>query len=219
MIDVHTLYLAGLISQATFALTLTLLAWSDRRTKGVVWLAAACAMQFVWTSSRAFAPTRETRSAEVASACLLVILFYCLYMGFRWFVMRRELRTRRFPIAVLCSLAVILVVSAFMPMPGLILSRLVTLALGVAIVRMMWRPQIVELRVPARFCAVLVACVLSIMTMRLVANRPVEQWRGDASEPRVVTYGRVATVIAVTMLSFSFIGLFVGEANRRLHLR
>jgi diguanylate cyclase (GGDEF)-like protein len=138
-------------------------------------------------------------------------------MGFRWFVMRRELRTRRFPIAVLCSLAVILVVSAFMPMPGLILSRLVTLALGVAIVRMMWRPQIVELRVPARFCAVLVACVLSIMTMRLVANRPVEQWRGDASEPRVVTYGRVATVIAVTMLSFSFIGLFVGEANRRLH--
>jgi diguanylate cyclase (GGDEF)-like protein len=217
MIDVHTLYLAGLISQATFALTLTLLAWSDRRTKGVVWLAAACAMQFAWTSSRAFGRARETHVAVSLSACLLVVLFYCIYMGFRWFVVRRELRTRTLPVTVGVSLTVILGTSVYWPGVALVIARVVTLGLGIAVVSMMWRTRIAALRLTARFCAVLVGSVLLIMMLRLFANQPVEQWRGDGREPRLAIYGREATVVAVTMLSFSFIALFVGETNRRLH--
>ena len=38
MVDVHSFALPGFVSQATFALTLALLAWSDARTRGTRWL-------------------------------------------------------------------------------------------------------------------------------------------------------------------------------------
>ena len=47
MVDVHSFALPGFVSQATFALTLALLAWSDARTRGTRWLAAACALQLL----------------------------------------------------------------------------------------------------------------------------------------------------------------------------
>ena len=77
MIDPHTLLLAGFVSQATFALTLTLLAWSDRRSRGMVWLAGACGMQLMATASKPVWQTQDgSHLGDAAGSCLLVLLFY-----------------------------------------------------------------------------------------------------------------------------------------------
>ena len=216
MIDVHTLYLVGLISQATFALTLSLLAWSDRRNKGVMWLAGACALQFLWSASRAFGRTSTSRASASASAVLLIVLVFSLYMGLRWFVVRRELRTRRFPMAILGSIVLILLISIVSPGVSLVVARIEAVGVGTATVMMLWRTRIEALRSPARVCGLLLISVLLIITVRLFANQPVEQWKGDENDSALSIYGREGTVLAVTLLSFSFIVLFVKETDRRL---
>ena len=217
MIDVHTLYLAGLISQATFTLTLVLLAWSDKRTKGPVWLAAACALQFAWTATRLFGRTTTSTASETVSACLLVVLFCFVYMGFRWFVVRKDLRSQLAPSVVGASLTLIVMLSLFNVGAALVLARVVALAIGVCIVVMLWRTKIVALRMTARFCAAVMITVMLVMAGRLITKQPVETWKGDGYRSALSIYAREGTVIAVTLLSFSFIALFVGETNRRLH--
>jgi len=216
MVDVHTLYLACLVSQATFALTLTLLAWSDRRTKGVVWLAVACAMQFVWTTSRTFGPVRSDGVLEAAGGCLLVVLFSMVYMGFRWFVVRQELQSRVWPILVGVSLLLIVALSCIDPFLATVLSRFVGLSIGIGVIVMLWRPRITALRTTARVCALLLASLLLIMIVRMAANRPIERWAAAGKESWLTIYSREATMIGVTLLSFSFIVLFVKETDRRL---
>ena len=216
MVDVHTLYLACLVSQATFALTLTLLAWSDRRTKGVVWLAVACAMQFVWTTSRTFGPVRSDGVLEAAGGCLLVVLFSMVYMGFRWFVVRQELQSRVWPILVGVSLLLIVALSRIDPFLATVLSRFVGLSIGIGVIVMLWRPRITALRTTARVCALLLASLLLIMIVRMAANRPIERWAAAGKESWLTIYSREATMIGVTLLSFSFIVLFVKETDRRL---
>ena len=44
MLDHSSLATPGVVSQVTFTLTLTLLAWSDRYTVGTRWLAGACGL-------------------------------------------------------------------------------------------------------------------------------------------------------------------------------
>ncbi len=216
MMDVHTLYLACLVSQATFALTLSLLAWSDRRTKGLIWLACACAGQFAWTTTRTFGPVSSSRTAEAAGGCLLVLMFSTIYLGFRWFVVRRKLESRLWPVVVGVSLPLIVALSRVDPLRATALSRLVGLAIGVRVIMMLWRAQIVALRATARVCAVIVAAVMCIMLTRLVANRPIEGWTGNGQESRLTIYCREATMIGVTLMSFSFIVMFVKETDRRL---
>ena len=46
-IQPQLLFLGGLVVQATFTFTLSLLAWSDRRTRGMGWLAASSVLTFV----------------------------------------------------------------------------------------------------------------------------------------------------------------------------
>jgi len=215
--DVHTLYLAALVSQATFALTLTLLAWSDRRTKGVLWLAGACAFQFCWTATRGLASDVPSRATEGMAGCLVVVLFFMLYMGFRWFVMRRGFSSTRGPIAVGAMVVLIAGIAIFNAEVAAMLARVTALVLGVMTVAMLWRTKITALRPTARVCALLLVSVMSIMVLRLVSQQPFERWKGYGNEPALTIYAREFTVAVVTLLSFSFIAMFVGEANRRLH--
>lgn len=217
MIDVHTLYLAGLISQATFTLTLTLLAWSDKRTKGTVWLAAACALQFAWTATRFFGRTTTSAASGAIGACLLVVLLSFVYMGFRWFVVRKDLRSKVAPALVGGVLVLILILSPFNLGVAMLLSRVVALTIGACVVVMLWRTKIVALRMTARFCAFVMIASMLIIFARLISKQPAETWKGDGDGVDLSIYAREGTVAVVTLLSFSFIALFVGETNRRLH--
>jgi len=97
------------------------------------------------------------------------------------------------------------------------LARLTALTLGVMTVVMLWRTKIGALRTTARVSALLLASVMSIMVLRLISQQPFERYKGYGNEPPLTIYAREFTVAAVTLLSFSFIAMFVGETNRRLH--
>jgi diguanylate cyclase (GGDEF)-like protein len=216
MIDVHTLYLVGLISQATFALTLMLLAWSDRRTRGTPWLAGACALQFAWTASRAANNGRVSRLSEALSACLLVLLLCFVYVGFRWFVKQRGIESNKEPLAAAGAILLVLAASAANMGLGVLLGRCISLGIGIKAASMLWRCRIKGLRATARACSLVVALAMGIIVVNLLGRVPMEAWLTGFREPVSVVVMRSVTITLVTLLSFSFVALFVGETNRRL---
>jgi len=216
MIDAHTLYLVGLISQATFALTLTLLAWSDRRTKGTRWLASACALQFAWTTSRSVGNGRVSRVTETFSACLLVVLFYCVYVGFRWFAKHRGVESRKEVLAVAGAMAMVLVASVLNQQLAVFVGRCIALGLGSRAVAALWTQGVKGMRVASRVSATLLALTMLIIVLNMLGRSPMESWLSNGREDSFIVAMRAVTVILVTLLSFSFVGLFVGETNCRL---
>lgn len=149
MIDAHTVSIASFVSQATFALTFALLAWSDRRTKGMAWLAGAAFLQLLLASSRTLSPP-TVAARECAAASILILIFFCLYMSLRWFALRRELRSRSGPSALVVSVFVIYLLSTINPVLAMLGGRVVVLAIISLAVRVSWTSRVTALRVPLR---------------------------------------------------------------------
>src|ERR1700744_4720236 len=154
MVDVHSFALPGFVSQATFALTLALLAWSDARTRGTRWLAAARSLQVLTMISRAIMPV-PPRVAENTRACLLVLVFFLVYMGMRWFVLRVRLATMNGPLALSAAMTTILSVGVMHSGAELAAARVAALiVLGRTIV-MLLRPRVKALADTARVLEIL----------------------------------------------------------------
>jgi diguanylate cyclase (GGDEF)-like protein len=216
MIDVHTLYLVGLISQATFALTLTLLAWSDRRTRGTPWLAGACALQFAWTASRSIGSGKVSKGSETFSACLLVVLFYCVYVGFRWFAKHRGVESRKELLAVGAAIAMVLAASILNQQLAVVVGRCIALGIGAKAVAMLWAQAVKGIRAASRVSAILLALTMMIIVVNMFGRLPMEAWLSNGREDLFIVAMRAVTMVLVTLLSFSFVALFVGETNYRL---
>jgi len=211
MVDVHSFALPGFVSQATFALTLALLAWSDQRTRGTRWLAAACALQLLTTVTRAIVPMPQ-RISENLSACLLVLVFFLIYMGLRWFVLRIRLGTMNGPLALSAAITTILSVGVMRPGAELAAARVATLIVIVTTIVMLLRPRIKALADTARVMALLTAFVAVVIGARLVLSIGV-----FPHSKELEAAGRDLTQIGLTMLGFAFIGIYVAETKRRLH--
>jgi diguanylate cyclase (GGDEF)-like protein len=211
MVDVHSFALPGFVSQATFALTLALLAWSDARTRGTRWLAAACALQLLIMISRAILPL-PLRISENLSACLLVLVFFLIYMGMRWFVLRVRLATMNGPLALSAAMTTILSVGVMHPGAELAAARFAALiVLGTTIV-MLLRPRIKSLADTARVMALLMIFVAATVALQLVLSL-----RIFPPDHQLDAAGHDLTMIGITMLGFAFIGMYVAETKRRLH--
>jgi diguanylate cyclase (GGDEF)-like protein len=211
MVDVHSFALPGFVSLATFALTLALLAWSDVRTRGTRWLAAACALQLVTMISRAILPV-PLRVSENLSACLLVLVFFLIYMGMRWFVLRVRLATMNGPLALSAAMTTILSVGVMHPGAELAAARVAALTVLGATIVMLLRPRVKALSDTARVMALLLAFVGATVALQLVLSLgafPHDRQLDEAAHD--------LTKIGLTMLGFAFIGMYVSETKRRLH--
>ncbi len=210
MIDAHTVAIAGFVSQATFALTFGLLAWSDRRTRGMAWLACAAILQFMVTSIKV-SPSLWLLDSLVPT--LDTLLFVIIYMGLRWFAVRRGLRTRYVPAALAFCLLGVPVVAWINPIDGQLAARVLALAIISFTVRMLWTSRLYALRLPLRISSVLLVLLGAILAARtlLALLSPSPQ----ASQ--LLDLSRSATLLCTTPLLLSFLGLFVAETNRRLH--
>ncbi|HXS11610.1 MAG TPA: GGDEF domain-containing protein [Acidobacteriaceae bacterium] len=211
MVDVHSFALPGFVSQATFALTLALLAWSDARTRGTRWLAAACALQLLTMISRAIMPV-PLRVSENLSACLLVLVFFLIYMGMRWFVLRVRLRTMNGPLALSAAMTTILSVGVMHPGAELAAARVAALIVLISTIVMLLRPRIKSLADAARVMAVLMGFVGATVAFQLVLSGGVFSHDRQLDEA-----AHDLTMIGITMLGFAFIGMYVAETKRRLH--
>ncbi len=210
MVDIHSFALPGFVSQATFALTLALLAWSDARTRGTRWLAAACALQLLTTISRAIMPL-PLRVSENLSACLLVLVFFLVYMGMRWFVLRIRLATMNGPLALSAAMTTILSVGVMHPGAELAAARVAALIVLGATIVMLLRPRIKSLADTGRVLAFLFTFVAATVALRLILSLGILRHRGlDAAAHDLTTIG-------LTMLGFGFVAMYVAETKRRLH--
>jgi diguanylate cyclase (GGDEF)-like protein len=214
---VHTMYLVGLISQATFALTLAILAWSDRRTRGTMWLAIACSIQFIYSGMRAMGHGHITPRSEIFSACVLMYLVYAVFVGLRWFVQQRGAGSRRELLILSGVIAAVILLGVFSAPLAVNISRCITLAMCVRVIAMLWSPKVSELKVPARICAIILVVSMALIAFNLVASLPMEAPILAGNEAPLVATMRSITIALLAVLSFSFVGLFVAETNRRLH--
>jgi diguanylate cyclase (GGDEF)-like protein len=211
MVDIHSFALPGFVSQATFALTLGLLAWSDSRTRGTRWLAAACALQLMTTVTRAILPI-PLRFSENLSACVLVLVFFLMYMGLRWYVLRVRLVTMNGPLALTAAMTTILSVGVMHPGAELAAARVAALIVLGTTVHMLLKPRIKSMADPARVVALLVFFVMCTVAFRLVLSvthlDSNIQWNAA---------GHDLSMVSFTLMGFSFIGMYVAETKRRLH--
>lgn len=211
MVDIHSFALPGFVSQATFALTLALLAWSDSRTRGTRWLAAACALQLLTTVSRAIMPV-PLRVSENISACILVLAFFLMYMGLRWFVLRIRLSTMNGPLALSAAMTTILSVGVMHPGAELAAARVASLIVLGTTAYMLLKPRIKTLKDPGRITALIVFFAMCTVAFRLVVSA---SWLGSSAHWSSAAHD--LSSIAFTLLGFAFIGMYVAETKRRLH--
>ena len=210
MIDPHNFYLASVVSQATFALTLALLAWTDRRSRGLVWLAAACGLHLVailllplWRGTGRWVP-------EAASASLLILIFFLIHVGLRLFITRRKLRLVPVVLPVGAGMVLVAVSAPLSTLWSMQLARAGAVVIMAITINMLWRARIAALRGPARAAAALLITISVLFLFRL----PLEPLR---TAPPVLLLARDATMLCTTLLALSFIAMFVAESKRRLH--
>lgn len=212
MLDSHTLVLASLVSEATFALTLALLAWSDRRTKGMIWLSIACALQLIATGLRPLWKLPGDRAAQAAASCIIVLTYFFVYMGLRWFVTRRRLNSIGGPMLVSLAMTIVVAVNPFSTNVALAVARLAAIAIMGRTVQMLLHTRFVALQRAALVTAGLLSVMIVLMALRIPVDLGV--LRLDAS----AELGIRATLFTATgLLAFSFVGMFVAETTRRLH--
>ena len=212
MVDIHSFALPGFVSQATFALTLALLAWSDARTRGTRWLAAACALQLLTMISRAIMPV-PLRVSENLSACLLVLVFFLIYMGMRWFVLRTRLTTMNGPLALSAAMTTILSVGVMHPGAELAAARVAALIVlghddrdAAAAAHQVPGGHGAGDGVADGFCR---------SDGRVPAGA--EPGSVPARSAARAAPRTICTMIGLTMLGFAFVGMYVAETKRRLH--
>jgi diguanylate cyclase (GGDEF)-like protein len=161
--------------------------------------------------SRAIMPV-PMRVSENLSACLLVLVFFLIYMGMRWFVLRTRMTTMNGPLALSAAMTTILSVGVMHPGAELAAARVAALIVLITTIVMLVRPRIKSLADTARVMALLMVFVAATVAFQLVlslgAFRHDRQLDGAAHD---------LTMIGITMLGFAFIGMYVAETKRRLH--
>lgn len=212
-LDPHKLFLAAAVVQATFTLTLALLAWADRRTYGMQWLAASAGLEFFSTAFRLMRGFHDPKNWDIPGGALLLATLLLQYRGLRWFTVRRELGSQRWPIALGAFTLFSLTLGLYMPMVGLLLLRVATLTVLAVTFNMLWDTRIASLRAMARVSALLCGALMVVLVSRLLM---VVQVKG-LDHVQIGLMSRESTLLILTLLEFSFVALFVAESNRRLH--
>ncbi len=210
MIDFHTVYVVSLVSQATSALVLALLAWSDRRARGLTPLALACALHALVLWLRPLWRGEGLWLAAAAAASLLIVILALTYVGLRSFVTHREFRSTSAAFAVGGCVILVTVLARFSILWSLQIAFVGAIVIIAATVAMLWRTGAATVRGPARATGCLLVTIALLFLLRL----PLEP---HVPASPLLVFLREATIVAMTLLAFSFIAIYVAETTRRLH--
>ena len=203
----------GAVSQITFTFTLTLLAWSDRYSVGTRWLAAACGLELLGTLTHHATEQSWNPLLVGLDRALVVVVFYLLYMGLRWFTIRRPHSGRSGPFLVGGSVLAVLAVSLRSQAAALALSRVASLVVLSVTLAILLRVRFAALRRCAFVLAGLIGSFMVLLTWRLALDLGLLGPDAAILQPFV----RHATVVIFTLLSFTSVSMFVAESKRRLH--
>ena len=208
MFNLHTIYVITLVSQATSALLLSLLAWADRRSRWLVSLAAACALHAaaiylmpLWRGAGLWLP-------HAFSAAILIAMLYLIYLGLQALVLPQQRRSARLH-AVLAAMMLVVFALAYWSSMGCIeVSEAGAIALLAGTIRMLWMAPMRELRAPLRGTALLLLAIL----LSFLARLPLE----PLGPSTLLLSLRGSTMLLVSLMAFSFLALYAAESRRRL---
>lgn len=210
MIALHSVYVVTLVSQATSAGILCVLACFDRRIRGMSALAAACILHAVAIALMPFWRGGNVWEAAALSATLLPLIFWLTLHGLWPFLRARPLpRSRGLP-ALSAVIVVVVTLAPRQPLVSMQISRIAAMVLMALTVRVLWQPEMPSVRLPARIAAAL----LTVVLLSYIGRLPFELH--NPNSPMMITL-REITMVSITLLAFSFLVLYLAESKRRLH--
>ncbi len=192
-------------------MVLFLLAWSDRRSRGLTQLAVACAIH---TAALALQPLWRGKGLwlpEGIAISLLPLMLFLFHSGLRAFFQHRPQRPL---LEKLLLGAVMLVIFAMAPLHQLwpMQIRIATVAACALLsvnIRALWNAGIGPVRLRARVTAGLLLVILATFLVRLPLDA--------VKDSNLVTVLRECTMVEITLLAFSFLALYLAESSRLLH--
>jgi diguanylate cyclase (GGDEF)-like protein len=210
MIPLHTVYVVTLVSQATSALALALLAYSNQRLHGLQALAAACGLHaaaiFVmpmWRYANHWVP-------EAISAAFLPLIFFLIHEGLQSLVREPKRPSRAHCAGLGAVMLLVVVLAPWSQLWSMQIARCAGVFLMARTVWMLWQTKCRSIRIPALVTAALLGCILCTMLARI----PLEP-REPASQ--FLLFLRKLTIVEITLLAFSFLAVQQAESNRLLH--
>ncbi|HEY1646700.1 MAG TPA: GGDEF domain-containing protein [Terracidiphilus sp.] len=210
MISLHTIYVVTLVSQATSALALALLAYNDHRLHGLRALAGACGLHAaaiflmpMWRNANSWVP-------EAISAAFLPLIFFLIHEGLQSLVQERKRPPRAVVLLVGAVMLLVVVLAPWSQLWSMQIARCAGAILMARTVWMLWQTKRGSTRIPALVTAALLGCILCTMLARVPL------------EPRVpalpfLLFLRKLTIVEITLLAFSFLAVQQAESKRLLH--
>jgi diguanylate cyclase (GGDEF)-like protein len=211
--SMDTIFLVSFVLQATFALTLGLLAVTDRRSRGLLWLAATAVLHLVATAAMESWQHRPLPSLGALGVTSLVLLFFCGYKGIQHFLEPGSRFRSKDALRLGGGLVVVLVVYGFSAHASLLVARVISIAWMVATLRLLFTTQLEFLRRAARVCGVMLLVTLVCVGLRLVAS---VQMRPSALGFQSALGVTLLLSAGLTMLSC--VGLYMAEAQQRMYV-
>jgi diguanylate cyclase (GGDEF)-like protein len=104
--DYGTFFFTNIVSVSAFALCISLLAWHNRRLAGMSWFAGGLIVGLAKLILQGLSGRLPAQFSDMPENELYLVSFMMQLMGLRWFVVRRQMRSRWPWIAVAVVLAV-----------------------------------------------------------------------------------------------------------------
>jgi len=210
MISLHTIYVVTLISQVTSAFALALLAYSDRHLHGPRALAGACGLHATAIFLMPMWRGGNHWVAEAISAAFLPLIFFLVHEGLQSLLQGRKPPSRTGRAGLSAVMLLVVVLAPWSQLWSMQIARCAGVVLMARTVWMLWRTKRGSTRTPALVTAALLGCILCTMLARI----PLEL-RIPASPLLLLL--RKLTIVADTLLAFSFLAVQQAESQRLLH--
>jgi diguanylate cyclase (GGDEF)-like protein len=209
MFQLHAIYVVSLISQATSALVLSLLAWADRRARWLIPLAIACSLHAaaiylmpLWRGTGRWVP-------QAISASILIVMLYLFHRGFQVLIFPHQRRSARM-LAIVCATVLLLsALASYSSLWCVEASESAAIVLLARTIQMISKARMRELRGPLRVTAIL----LFALALHFLVRLPFEVYPTS----RGLLFLRESTIVLVTSMAFSFLAIYAAETRRRLH--
>ncbi len=210
MLKLHTVYVIALVSQATSASVLAMLAWADRRSRWLMPLATACALHAaaiylmpLWRGTGRWVP-------QAFSAAVLVAMLYLIRLGLQSLLFPVQRRSARVHAVIGGLMLLLFALASYNSLWCIEASEMAAISLLAWTVRMLWNAHVLAVRGPLRVTALLLSAILVLFLVRM----PLELL---VPPPPFLLLLRESTMLLVTSMAFSFLAIYAVESRRRLH--
>lgn len=169
--DYTTSHIFFLVSLGLFTVALFGLSLADRCVIGARWFAASTLIEICKTTLQGLNGHIPRLYTVCVANELNVLAFFAMFLGFRWFVVRRPFRAWGWLIAIAASMAIYLIMFELkMRMWSFSMIGLPVLGICLATMWMMWRQKNERFAIPARLVAVLVGINFAMLLYRCVLS-------------------------------------------------